>query len=106
MPLTLFADPSANHDAAMRLPEVMGTLGLSRASVYALIQKGALARPVKIGRTSVWLRSEVQAFLAARKAARDAAIGAATPTTTGAAMPAAIGAELSPHSRAANGGKE
>lgn len=57
----------------MRLPEVMNTVGLSKPSIYRLMAEGAFPRQVGLGAASVgWLRSEVEAWIAARVSARDA----------------------------------
>lgn len=57
----------------MRLPEVMNTVGLSKPSIYRLMGEGAFPRQVRLGAASVgWLRSEVEAWIAARVSARDA----------------------------------
>ncbi|NRP95857.1 Prophage CP4-57 regulatory protein (AlpA) [Marinobacterium sp. xm-g-59] len=55
-----------------KLPEVLVQTGLSRAHLYALAQKGAFPKPVKLSeRSSAWVESEVQDWIDARIAARD-----------------------------------
>jgi len=55
-----------------KLPEVLAQTGLSRAHLYALAQKGAFPKPVKLSeRSSAWVESEVQDWIEARIAARD-----------------------------------
>ena len=55
-----------------KLPEVLAKTGLSRAHLYALAQKGAFPKPVKLSeRSSAWVESEVQDWIDARIAARD-----------------------------------
>ncbi len=45
----------------IRLGEVLAICGKSRSSVYAAIKKGHFPKPVKLhGRSSGWLRSEVE----------------------------------------------
>lgn len=64
---------AATVERGLRLPEVMARLGMSRAWIYDEISAGRFPRPVKIGaRASIWLESEISAFLAARTRARDA----------------------------------
>ena len=54
-------------ERALRLPEVVRRVGMSRAWIYDEIKAGRFPRPVKIGvRASAWLESEVTAFLEAR----------------------------------------
>lgn len=51
----------------LRLPEVSARLGLGRSSIYALIQRGELCPPVKLGvRASAWPASAIDAFIADR----------------------------------------
>lgn len=47
----------------LRLPEVLGMVGLSRASIYNHMNAGTFPRQVKIGRLSGWLESEVQEWI-------------------------------------------
>lgn len=45
----------------LRLPEVKGMTGLSKSSLYALIQDKSFPKPVRLGaRTVAWVRSEVR----------------------------------------------
>ena len=46
----------------LRLPEVKKMIGLSRATIYRMIEKGEFPRPVKQGRTSSWPKGEVDAY--------------------------------------------
>jgi predicted DNA-binding transcriptional regulator AlpA len=46
---------------------------LPRSTFLARVRDGRIPRPVKLGRVSIWLKSELDAFLAARAAERDAA---------------------------------
>jgi len=63
---------SAEDEASrlMRLPEVTRLLGISRPTLYRLIQTGAFPSPVKQGRTSSWRRSSVLSYLANREGDR------------------------------------
>ena len=50
--------------------------GISRSHAYALMAEGNWPRPVKAGqRASRWVSTEVDAWIQARMAARDTAIG-------------------------------
>lgn len=46
----------------MGLPEVLKRVGLSRATVYRLINANAFPAPHKIGRRSVWAESEIRTW--------------------------------------------
>lgn len=58
------------HERLIRMPEVTQTIGLSRATIYRMIDKGEFPQPVRQGRTSAWPLSEVRAYQEALKAAR------------------------------------
>ena len=62
-------------DTLMGLTEVMDELRSSRSKVYRLIGHNGLPRPVKIGRSNFWLKSEIDAWLATRPRAEIAAEG-------------------------------
>lgn len=49
---------------------ICGRCGISISTLYRLIGKGILPRPVHIGASSRWLESEVEAALAAMMEAR------------------------------------
>ena len=50
-----------------RLPTVQNELGLSRSSVYLLMSKGLLPKPIQISSRAVaWLSHETDAIIAAR----------------------------------------
>lgn len=46
--------------------ETAAALRVSRSCLYAMVSRDEFARPVKIGRRSFWLASDVDAFLCAR----------------------------------------
>lgn len=48
----------------LKLPDVMKKTGLSKAGLYALIQKGKFPRPVKLGtRASGWIDDEIDDWI-------------------------------------------
>lgn len=58
----------------LRLPDVMARTALSRSAVYDLMAAGHFPRPVKIGgRLNAWPVTEIDAWIEARIAAREAA---------------------------------
>lgn len=54
----------------LRIQQVKERTGLSRSTIYELVARGDLPRPVRIGqRTSGWIEAEVDKFLRERIAA-------------------------------------
>ena len=62
-------------DPLDKLPVTMMISGLSRSGIYALIASNKFPKPVKLGRASAWLRSEVLAWVNARIVERDEKMG-------------------------------
>lgn len=68
---------STDH-VLLRLEKVMEMTGKTRNQLYISMRKGAFPRPVKIGeRAAAWVHAEVQNWISARIAARDALSGVA-----------------------------
>ena len=58
----------------IRRPAVEDQTGLSRSTIYMLMQNGQFPKPVRIGgRTVAWPEAEVEAWLNARLAEREEA---------------------------------
>lgn len=58
----------------LRLPAVKDRTGLSRSKIYELLDAGAFPKPVKLsGRLNAWPDNEVDAWIKARIAEREAA---------------------------------
>ena len=56
-----------------RLPSVRARTGLSRSEIYRRVAAGTFPRPVKLGeRASAWCAMEIDSFISARIAERDA----------------------------------
>ena len=55
--------PAAPDRLGLGIRELAALLCVSRSSVYAAVAAGDLPRPRKLGRRSVWLRSEVERAL-------------------------------------------
>ncbi|QJF51977.1 helix-turn-helix transcriptional regulator [Roseobacter ponti] len=54
-------------DTHLRRPAVQAVTGLSRSSIYEMMDKGEFPRPVRIGKRAVaWPQSAVEAWLAER----------------------------------------
>ena len=57
----------------LRLPDVMRITGLARATIYEMIDEGRFPRQVRLStRIAVWVFPEIQEWMAAKIAARDA----------------------------------
>jgi prophage regulatory protein len=62
-----------NTQRLLRLPAVIAATGLQRSTIYDGIRAGTFPKPVPIGaRTVAWASDEIDAWIAARIAARDA----------------------------------
>ncbi|UJJ56836.1 MULTISPECIES: helix-turn-helix transcriptional regulator [Rhodanobacter] len=59
------------HPRLLRLRDVLYRTGMSRSRVYAHMAEGQFPRLVKLGRSSAWLESEIEAWIAAKIAQRD-----------------------------------
>ncbi len=58
----------------LRLPEVRQRTGRSRSRIYADVQAGKFPKPINIGPRAIgWIQSEVDDWIAARIAEREAA---------------------------------
>ena len=58
----------------IRRPAVENRTGLSRSTIYLLMQNGQFPKPVRIGgRAVAWPEADVEAWLNARLAERDEA---------------------------------
>lgn len=47
----------------LRLPQVKAMVGLGRSSIYDRIKKEAFPKPIKLGRLSGWIETEVEAWI-------------------------------------------
>lgn len=71
--MTRSLTPATGTLALLRLPEVRRRTGISRSELYRRVCAGTFPRPVKLGeRASAWAAHEVDAWIAARVAERDA----------------------------------
>ncbi len=53
----------------LRIPEVLRITGLSRASIYRLVQSGTFPPSVKLtARTICWYSTDIETWIAARAA--------------------------------------
>jgi prophage regulatory protein len=57
-----------------RKPDVIRRTGFSNSALYAAVSRGIFPRPVSLGtgRAVAWVQSEVDSYIAARIAARNA----------------------------------
>lgn len=56
--------PTPSPDYLLKLPQVCDLTGRSRASIYRDVAAKAFPGPLKIGKSSRWRMSEVQAYIA------------------------------------------
>ncbi|HUY01954.1 MAG TPA: AlpA family phage regulatory protein [Rhodocyclaceae bacterium] len=54
----------------IRLPEVLYRTGMSRSALYNRVAQGVFPAQIKINRTTVWLESDVDAWIEALLARR------------------------------------
>lgn len=47
----------------LRLPDVRDKLKLGRTAIYALVKRGELPQPVKLGTASAWPEHEIDAYI-------------------------------------------
>lgn len=47
----------------LALPQVRSMLGIGKTKLYALVNTGKFPPPIKIGKSSRWLHSEIDAWL-------------------------------------------
>ena len=59
----------------LRLPAVIAATGCQRSTIYDGVRAGTFPRPVPLGsRTVAWSSTEIDTWIAARIAARDAKV--------------------------------
>jgi len=59
--------PNAAHpDRLLRLPQVLGMVGLGRTAVLDRVKSGAFPAPLKVGRATLWSENLVQGWVADR----------------------------------------
>jgi len=54
-----------------RISDVMQLFGIGRSTVYDLINKKILPRPIKLNRTSVFIKEEIDELIEELKKARE-----------------------------------
>lgn len=60
------SESAAHGERLIRLPEALQSVSLGRTAWLDLVKGGNAPKPVKIGRATFWVASEVQAFIAER----------------------------------------
>jgi prophage regulatory protein len=61
---------------ALTLLAVLEKIGAGRTFLYSAMQAGAFPKPIRVGRRSSWIESEVEQWMADRIAERDAGLTA------------------------------
>lgn len=70
IPAKIVPDTPAFHSFA-RLPAAIDQSGLSRSTIYDLVQRGLFPPPIKAGpKLALWVRSEISAWCAAQIAGK------------------------------------
>lgn len=64
--------PDPARKRLIRLPELLARTGLSRTVIYELIKAKSFPRPIKVGSASLWVDSDVSAWIERLQMARDA----------------------------------
>jgi len=64
------ATADAPHSLLWALPAVTNSVAICRSQLYLLIQRGEFPEPIKLGRSSRWLASEVHAWVHQKAATR------------------------------------
>jgi prophage regulatory protein len=70
--LATFSDYLKSPEAKMimRMTDVCSELGVSRASVYRLLESGGFPKPLKLGKRAIgWERDHIQQWVKSRSAA-------------------------------------
>jgi prophage regulatory protein len=63
----------AEQTVILRLPALRERVGLSRSSIYSLIQRGEFPHPIRLSQRAVgWCAAEVEQWIAERAAQRGA----------------------------------
>lgn len=60
------ADAPVPSGRLLRLPRTLDRVGLQRTAWLELVRQGKAPKPIKIGRATLWLESEVQQFISDR----------------------------------------
>lgn len=73
-PVRLSRAEMAQPERLLPMRAVRDQVALHPATVYAMVKAGEFPRPIKMGRRSLWVESEVQAWITERiKESREAA---------------------------------
>ena len=64
------------NDRLIRMPDVETLTGLRRSRIYELIQQQLFPRQVRVVGSALWSFSEIQQWIADRKADRDNTVAA------------------------------
>ena len=59
--------PEKNDFQVIRMHQLKAITGLSKTTLYDLIKKGEIPKPIKLGARAVgWLQSDIEAFISSR----------------------------------------
>jgi prophage regulatory protein len=57
------AGTPSTMERLIRLPQVLDMVGLGKTTIYAMVKDGEFPEPRKIRHLSVWVESEIQAWI-------------------------------------------
>lgn len=63
---SLMTDIRQAMNRLLKLPDVETAVSLKKSKIYALISEGSFPAPVKVGRSSSWLQTEVENWIEQR----------------------------------------
>ncbi len=58
-------------DRYLRMSDLTARLPISRPTIYRLIKRGEMPKPIKLGSSSVWPQREIERWIETCSAARD-----------------------------------
>lgn len=58
--------PATSSPRLWRLPDIKEATRIGKSKIYSMIADGSFPQPVKIGRATAFVRSDVEAWIAAR----------------------------------------
>jgi predicted DNA-binding transcriptional regulator AlpA len=66
---TIKFPPGIDPESYLRLPQILGIIPVSASTVWYWVRHGKFPKPIKLSRqVTVWKRTEVMAWLEARRA--------------------------------------
>ncbi|MBN3794584.1 AlpA family phage regulatory protein [Burkholderia sp. Ac-20392] len=54
---------STTNERLLRLPSVIGMVGLGKTTIYDMMKEGSFPKPRRVRNLSLWAETEVQAWI-------------------------------------------